>query len=461
MEKKGAILMQRYELGRLLGQGTFAKVYHARNLHTGQSVAIKIIDKEKVLRVGLIDQIKREISVMRLVRHPNVVQLYEVMASRTKIYFVMEYVKGGELFNKVAKGRLKEDAARKYFQQLIGAVDYCHSRGVYHRDLKPENLLLDEFGNLKISDFGLSALAESRRQDGLLHTTCGTPAYVAPEVINKKGYDGAKADIWSSGVVLFVLLAGFLPFHDPNLMEMYRRISRGEFKCPQWFPPEVRKLLSRILDPSPHTRINMAKLMDNSWFKKGFKANVATPKPLRINGDVSSSVSDVHAAFDDISSEEGSINGNNNESGKPPTRNSSFNAFDIISLSPGFDLSGLFESDVDQRLQSRFTTAKPASAIVSKFEEIAEMERFKVLKKDGIVKLQGSKQGRKGELAIDAEIFEVTPSFFVVEVKKTAGDTLEYRQFYNKDIRPCLKDIVWTWEGNEQQQQQQPQPQIV
>lgn len=245
-------------------------------------------------------------------------------------------------------------------------------------------------------------------------------------------------------------------------MEMYRRISRGEFKCPQWFPPEVRKLLSRILDPSPHTRINMAKLMDNSWFKKGFKANVATPKPLRINGDVSSSVSDVHAAFDDISSEEGSINGNNNESGKPPTRNSSFNAFDIISLSPGFDLSGLFESDVDQRLQSRFTTTKPASAIVSKFEEIAEMERFKVLKKDGIVKLQGSKQGRKGELAIDAEIFEVTPSFFVVEVKKTAGDTLEYRQFYNKDIRPCLKDIVWTWEGNEQQQQQQqPQPQIV
>lgn len=187
MEKKGAILMQRYELGRMLGQGTFAKVYHARNLKTSQSVAIKIIDKEKVLRVGLIDQIKREISVMRLVRHPNVVELYEVMASKTKIYFAMEYVRGGELFNKVAKGKLKEDAARKYFQQLIGAVDYCHSRGVYHRDIKPENLLLDEFGNLKISDFGLSALTESRRQDGLLHTTCGTPAYVAPEVINKKG----------------------------------------------------------------------------------------------------------------------------------------------------------------------------------------------------------------------------------------------------------------------------------
>ena len=196
MEQKGSVLMQRYELGRLLGQGTFAKVYHARNLITGMSVAIKVVDKEKILKVGMIDQIKREISVMRLIRHPHVVELYEVMASKTKIYFVMEHAKGGELFNKVVKGRLKVDVAWKYFQQLISAVDYCHSRGVCHRDLKPENLLLDENENLKVSDFGLSALAESKCQDGLLHTTCDTPAYVAPEVINRKGYDGIKADIY-------------------------------------------------------------------------------------------------------------------------------------------------------------------------------------------------------------------------------------------------------------------------
>lgn len=186
MEKKASILMNRYELGRMLGQGTFAKVYHARNLASNQSVAIKVIDKEKVLRVGMIDQIKREISIMRLVRHPNIVQLHEVMASKSKIYFAMEYVRGGELFSRVARGRLKEDAARKYFQQLIGAVDFCHSRGVYHRDLKPENLLVDENGNLKVSDFGLSAFKECQKQDGLLHTTCGTPAYVAPEIINKR-----------------------------------------------------------------------------------------------------------------------------------------------------------------------------------------------------------------------------------------------------------------------------------
>ena len=216
-------------MGRLLGQGTFAKVYYARNIKTGQSVAIKVIDKEKVVRVGLMNQIKREISVMKLVRHPNIVHLYEVMATKTKIYFIMEYCKGGELFNKVAKGRLKEDAARKYFQQLINAVDFCHSRGVYHRDLKPENLLLDDDENLKISDFGLSALVESKHQDGLLHTTCGTPAYVAPEVINRRGYDGTKADIWSCGVVLYVLLAGYLPFQDSNLMEMYRKIGKADY----------------------------------------------------------------------------------------------------------------------------------------------------------------------------------------------------------------------------------------
>ncbi|KAK2995994.1 hypothetical protein RJ640_017358 [Escallonia rubra] len=451
MEKKGTILMQKYELGRLLGQGTFAKVYHGRNLKTGHGVAVKIIDKEKVMKVGLIEQIKREISVMRLVKHPNVVQLYEVMASKTKIYFAMEYVKGGELFNKVAKGRLKEEVARKYFQQLIAAVDFCHSRGVYHRDLKPENLLLDESGNLKVSDFGLSALFESKRQDGLLHTTCGTPAYVAPEVISKRGYDGEKADIWSCGVILFVLLAGFLPFHDTNLMEMYRKISKGEFKCPQWFPPEVKKLLSRILDPNPCARMTFAKLMENSWFRKGFK-KIEVPKPNLDEGEATPrSILEIQSIID-LEPESGSKKeeGATSSSSTSTMRPTCLNAFDIISLSPGFDLSGLFEKDRNRKAEARFTTKNSASTIVSKLEEFALMESFNVKKKDGTVKLQGSKEGRKGQLAIDAEIFEVTPSFHVVEVKKTAGDTMEYRKFCDQDLKPSLKDIVWTWQGCDQ-----------
>ncbi|XP_041024817.1 CBL-interacting protein kinase 2-like [Juglans microcarpa x Juglans regia] len=444
MENKASILMQRYELGRQLGQGTFAKVYHARNLKTGMSVAIKVIDKEKILKVGMIDQIKREISVMRLVRHPNVVELYEVMASKAKIYFVMEYAKGGELFSKVAKGKLKEDVARRYFQQLISAVDYCHSRGVFHRDLKPENLLLDENGNLKVSDFGLSALSESKRQDGLLHTTCGTPAYVAPEVINRKGYDGPKADIWSCGVVLYVLLAGYLPFQDSNLMEMYKKIGKSEFKFPNWFGPEVRRLLSRILDPNPNTRISIAKIMDNSWFRRGL-----VPKSRVIHSEVKEPAPlDADAVFGP-NANSSSITESKQELAKP----SSLNAFDIISFSAGFDLSGLFE-DTDQKKELRFTSNKAASTIISKLEDICKRLKLKVKKKDGgLLKMEGSKEGRKGVLGIDTEIFEITPLYHMVELKKSGGDTLEYQKMLKQNIRPALKDIVWTWQGEQQQQE--------
>nr|QGW49060.1 CBL-interacting protein kinase 1 [Vitis yeshanensis] len=449
MENNGSILMQRYDLGKLLGQGTFAKVHHARNLKTGTSVAIKIIDKEKILKVGMVDQIKREISVMRLIRHPNVVELYEVMASKTKIYFVMEYAKGGELFNKVAKGKLKEDVARKYFQQLISAVDFCHSRGVYHRDLKPENLLLDENGNLKVSDFGLSALAESKHQDGLLHTTCGTPAYVAPEVINRKGYDGAKADIWSCGVVLFVLLAGYLPFHDSNLMELYRKIGKAEYRFPNWFPSEVRRLLSKILDPNPKTRISITKIMENSWFQKGLDP------VLRITetGEKAPADLEVEAVFG--SNESASTTA---EAKQELAALSNLNAFDIISFSAGFDLSGLFEENKEKK-EVRFTSRQPASAIISKLEDIAKRLMLKVKKKDGgLLKMEGSKEGRKGVLSIDAEIFEVTPSFHLVEVKKSSGDTLEYQKIVKQEIRPALKDIVWAWQGEQQQQPEEPMP---
>lgn len=433
------VLMQKYELGRLLGQGSFAKVYHARNIKTSQSVAIKVIEKEKVFKVGLIDQIKREISVMRLVKHPNIVQLFEVMASKSKIYFVLEYVKGEELFNKISKGRLKEEVARKYFQQLISAVYFCHSRGVYHRDLKPENLLLDENGDLKVSDFGLSALSASKRQDGLLHTACGTPAYVAPEVITRKGYDGAIADIWSCGVILFVLMAGYLPFYDPNLMEMYRKIGNAEFKCPNWFPSDFRRLLTRILDPNPQTRVSIQKIKENSWFKKGFDV-----KQLNKETDAKELVpQDVNAAFSSsqINATEDKQGTEKEEMVKP----NNLNAFDIISLSAGFDLSGLFD-EADCKREARFTSIKPASTIISKLEEVAKRLRFKIKKKEGgFLSMEGSKEGLEGVLTIDAEVFELTPTLHLVEISKNNGDTYEYHKLWKQDMRPALKDIVWAW----------------
>ncbi|KAK7844666.1 cbl-interacting serine/threonine-protein kinase 11 [Quercus suber] len=305
-------LFGKYEVGKLLGYGAFAKVYHARNVRTGQSVAIKAVSKQKVLKGGFTAHVKREISIMRRLHHPHIVKLFEVLATKTKIYFVMEFAKGGELFAKIARGRFSEDLSRRYFQQLISAVGYCHSRGVFHRDLKPENLLLDENWDLKVSDFGLSAVKDQIRPDGLLHTLCGTPAYVAPEILAKKGYDGAKVDVWSCGVILFVLNAGYLPFNDPNLMVMYRKIYNGEFRCPKWTTPDLRRFISRLLDTNPETRITVDEIVRDPWFSKGYKE-------IKLVND------DVFSFKDDEDS-----------NGK------SLNAFDLISFSSGFDLSGLF-----------------------------------------------------------------------------------------------------------------------
>lgn len=434
-----SLLLGRYEIGKLLGHGTFAKVYHARNVRSNESVAIKVIDKEKILKGGLIAHIKREISILRRVRHPNIVQLFEVMATKAKIYFVMEYVRGGELFNKVAKGRLKEEVARKYFQQLISAVGFCHARGVYHRDLKPENLLLDEAGDLKVSDFGLSAVSDQMRQDGLFHTFCGTPAYVAPEVLARKGYDASKVDIWSCGVILFVLMAGYLPFHDQNIMAMYKKIYKGEFRCPRWFSPELARLLTRLLDTNPETRITIPEIMENRWFKKGFKhiKFYIEDDTLRLC-NAEEAEDDVESLSDQSMSEsESELETRRRLSTLP--RPASLNAFDIISFSPGFDLSGLFEEGGGD---ARFVSGAPVSKIISKLEEIAKVVSFTVRKKDCRVSLEGSREGVKGPLTIAAEIFELTPSLVVVEVKKKGGDKGEYEDFCNRELKPVLQNLV-------------------
>eukprot|EP01018_Ginkgo_biloba_P025634 Gb_25620 [translate_table: standard] len=410
----------RYELGRTIGHGAFAKVKFGRNLETGKSVAIKVIDKDRVHMGGKVDQIKREISIMKLVKHPNVVQLYEVMASKKKIYFVMEYVNGGELFDKVVyQKKLREEEAKTYFQQLIHALDFCHSRGVCHRDLKPENLLLDGHGKLKIADFGLSALPDQARKDGLLHTACGTPTYVAPEVILNKGYDGAKADLWSCGVILFVLLAGYLPFSDANLRVLYRKIQFGHFKCPPWFSPNARNLVHKLLEPDPKRRLTIPELMNYHWFRNGYR-------PLKqyiVEDDetpVATSENPIQSGIDQ----------------KPGF----MNAFELISFSPGLNLSGLFEERQDMKRESRFTSKFPASTIFSKLEEIAKILGLsKKRQSECLIKFQGIR------FAFVAEVFQIAPSCLIVELRNTGGDGLEYQKFYDRKLRPTLSEIVWTW----------------
>ncbi|KAF2306535.1 hypothetical protein GH714_019199 [Hevea brasiliensis] len=284
---------------------------------------------------------------MRRLHHPHVVKLLEVLATKTKIYFVMEFAKGGELFAKVAKGRFSEDLSRRYFQQLITAVGYCHARGVFHRDLKPENLLLDENWDLKVTDFGLSAVKDQIQSDGLLHTLCGTPAYVAPEILGKKGYDGAKVDVWSCGVILYVLIAGYLPFNDTNLMAMYRKIYRGQFKFPKWTSPDLRRFLSRLLDTNPGTRITVDEILQDPWFKKDYKG-------IKF-----------HLEDSDL---------------KRQGNHKSLNAFHIISFSSGFDLSCLFNDCDISASNERFVSSKSPAKIIDRVEEIAGAENMKVTK---------------------------------------------------------------------------------
>nr|XP_043635453.1 CBL-interacting serine/threonine-protein kinase 25-like [Erigeron canadensis] len=421
-------------MGRLLGQGTFAKVYYARDLATLKSVAVKVIKIEQVKKKGLMEQITHEIAAMRLVRHPNVVQLKEVMATKTKIFLIMEYVKGGELFAKVVKGRLKEDFARKYFQQLISAVDYCHSRGVSHRDLKPENLLLDENEDLKVSDFGLSALPEQLWNDGKLHTQCGTPAYVAPEVLRQKGYDGAKADIWSCGVILYVLLAGYLPFREENVMHMYGKIFKAEYEFPRWISTDARRLITKLLVVNQSRRLTIPLIMRTPWFLKGLKT-------CDSNG-VKDGLAEKQIKDDKVCSEE------ENAIRRSKSSPSSYNAFAFISsMCSSFNLSGMFQTNL--KLGSVFTSKFSASTIVNKLQTVAKKVNFKISyskKNDYKLKMQGVSEGRKGKVSVMAEVFEVAPEVAVVEFSKVSGDSLEYEKF-EEDIRPGLQDIVWSWQG--------------
>ncbi|XP_050219200.1 CBL-interacting serine/threonine-protein kinase 11 [Mercurialis annua] len=403
------VLFGKYELGRLLGCGAFAKVYHARNVSTGQSVAIKVISKKKIANPTLMSNIKREISIMRRLNHRYIVKIYEVLASKTKIYCIMEFVKGGELFAKVSKGRFSEDLSRKYFQQLISAVGYCHARGVFHRDLKPENLLIDENGNLKVSDFGLSAVTDQIRTDGLLHTLCGTPAYVAPEILSKKGYDGAKVDVWSCGVILFVLTAGYLPFNDPNLMNMYKKIYKGEFRCPRWISNDLKRLLSRLLDINPATRITIDGILKDPWFKKGGFKEIKY--------------------YDDDDDDSVKLDKN-----QPDI--TSLNAFDIISFSSGLDLNGLFDdsyNSVDDG--ERFVSTESPENLVEKIEEFAKTERLRAKRrKEWAFEIEG----QNGNFVAEVEICLLTDNLVVVEARRNGGDAGCFKQMWKNKLKPEL-----------------------
>eukprot|EP01060_Flectonema_neradi_P031429 TRINITY_DN4763_c1_g1_i1.p1 TRINITY_DN4763_c1_g1~~TRINITY_DN4763_c1_g1_i1.p1 ORF type:complete len:291 (+),score=43.62 TRINITY_DN4763_c1_g1_i1:70-942(+) len=264
-----------------LGRGGTGKVKRARHVETGEFFAIKVIEHDKLKQQAGEEseaQLKREITVMRLLEHDNVVKLIEVMRGKAKMYLVMEFVNGGELYDVIVSNenkRLSEEQTRRYFGQLISGVSYCHSQQVAHRDLKPENILVDKDDNLKITDFGLSNLQKGAVNDPegggtFLETVCGTHYYIAPEVL-EGSYNGITADIWSCGVILFVMLSGRFPFDLPDLPN---KIKKGQYKMPSQISEQACDLISKMLQVVPEERIDMNGIREHVWLK-GYEFNTA------------------------------------------------------------------------------------------------------------------------------------------------------------------------------------------
>ncbi|KAL3640546.1 SNF1-related protein kinase catalytic subunit alpha kin10 [Castilleja foliolosa] len=269
--------LRNYRVGKTLGHGSFGKVKIAEHIRTGHKVAIKILNRRRMKSPDMEEKVRREIKICRLFVHPHVIRLYEVIETPSDIYVVMEYVPRGELFDYIVeKGRLHEDEAHRFFQQIISGVEYCHRNMVVHRDLKPENLLLDLKGNVKIADFGLSNIM---RDGHFLRTSCGSPNYAAPEVVSGKLYAGPEIDIWSCGVILYALLCGSLPFDDENIPNLFKKIKSGLYTLPSHLSPGARDLIPRMLIVDPMKRITTREIRQHTWFKVNLPRYLAVTPP--------------------------------------------------------------------------------------------------------------------------------------------------------------------------------------
>lgn len=305
-----------WRLGRTLGRGSSGRVRLAKHTVTGQLAAVKIVPKSVAHGISTSDQdisaasanasqanherapygIEREVIIMKLIEHPNVMALYDVWENKGELYvslstffcpsnmitnhllsyLVLEYIEGGELFDYlIKKGRLEEREAVHYFRQIIHGVDYCHRFNICHRDLKPENLLLDKHRNIKIADFGMAALETS---DKMLETSCGSPHYASPEIVAGKSYHGSSSDIWSCGIILFALLTGHLPFDDDNIRKLLLKVQEGKFQMPPELSPHAKDLIWKMLRVDPNTRITMPDILKHSLLRK-YPAKRSAPRP--------------------------------------------------------------------------------------------------------------------------------------------------------------------------------------
>ena len=266
--------VRNYEIGKLKGSGSFGQVRLGRNLITNHEVAVKILDIKQLRKQKMMEKMKREIHISKMFDHPHVNKLFEYFDFNSKIFLIFECIPGGELFQLIWQhGHLEEGLARKYFQQIVYAVKYVHELGISHRDLKPENILLDKDHNIKLIDFGLSNITKDGRG---LKTFWGTPNYASPEIIEGNEYDGTQIDVWSLGVVLYVMLFGEYPFDDENNTTLWRYIREAKYYIKGNTAIEAKDLLNKMLQPNIYKRITIEQIIEHPWFNK-----ISLPKYLQ------------------------------------------------------------------------------------------------------------------------------------------------------------------------------------
>lgn len=413
----------KYEIDKTIGRGSFSKVKIGIDTTTGTYVAVKVVDMHKVAAEGLEEQLKREIAVCKSLKHPNLVATMDVFQTENNVFLVMELVKGGELFDKIVSAkRFNEDTARKYFQQLIKGVSYCHKMNIAHRDLKPENLLVTDDDQLKVTDFGLSRLYEQGVKKQMFTTICGTPHYLAPEVLSGS-YDGKKADVWACGIILYVMLAGAHPFDDRTVNGLFHKINNLQYIHPRYFSKDVSDLIHKILVVDPDKRATTDQIKNHPWFKIGFKDDNHEELQLR-------NESNSNAPLETVVAEKKNKMAVRTEKIEPK-----LNAFDITSKLMAGLMSPLVRTpkmspQLMRRILKFMAEGSPDSVVDSTLKLLQE-KNANVRRKDENIKAKIKIVG--GVLDFNINIVPTMEfGLVMLEMVRLGGDTLAFQQLYRE-----------------------------
>jgi serine/threonine protein kinase len=419
-----------YELGKTIGRGHFSKVKIGVHVRTKQQVAVKVMERKALQDENMEEQVKREIAIMRKLNHPNITKLFDVFQTRRHVYLILELVTGGELFDKIVQcKRFTEEMGRKYFQQLVLGTLYCHLHGVAHRDLKPENLMLDLNGDLKISDFGLSNLQPTSGSGNItqqLKTMCGTPEYVAPEVLSGTGYSGFTADCWSCGVIMYVMLAGQLPFRDTNASTVFHKIRAAQFEMKPYFSAGAKDLISKLLVVDPLKRYTLEQVIQHEWFMPGFDPSSLDKIRLDAASGLALDSAEIQRAITLIDDEEQSPLKSPMSADTPSSAEGDVQLVDQLHRRASFARSSFVERNT--RFGMRGTPEATSTQLV---EALTALKLHPDAKANPIT-IKCSTETENGVITFTVLVTKspTQADVAVVEIRRGRGPTLEFNEIY-------------------------------